>query len=132
MRSKISTIIALSALFLPGPLSGFSAAADTGRDAAATQTFLVIYRPGPAYDPAKSVRQQDLGDHGKYLTGLYKNGDMKFAGPFTDNWGGGVVLSVADQAAAESIAQNDPAVLSGVFVWEVHPWDLVQWEKYVK
>lgn len=127
---KQATVAALCAMAILGSIASPGEAAEP--DSVDRQTFLVIYRPGPAYDPSKSVREQALGGHGKYLIELYKNGDMKLAGPFTDDWGGGVVLSVADMRAAESIAQNDPAVLSGVFVWEVHPWDLVSWDQYVK
>lgn len=126
------TAVVLCAALLCGSLGSPGRAAEPEGSATDKQTFLVIYRPGPAYDPAKSVRAQALGGHGKYLLELYKSGDMKFAGPFTDDWGGGVVLSVADQAAAEAIAKNDPAVLSGVFVWEVHPWYLVPWEERAK
>lgn len=130
-RIGICCVLAVLLLSESAPLfsQGF---AQTAEEEPAKQTFLVIYRPGPAYDPSKPVREQALGGHGKYLLNLYKSGDMKFAGPFTDNWGGGVVLSVANIEAAEEIAKNDPAVLSGVFVWEIHPWHLVPWENYVK
>lgn len=132
MRYIRFALVSLAALAAGAAAQPESAPAGQAQEQIAAQTFLVIYRPGPAYDPAKSVREQALGDHGKYLLGLYKTGEMTAAGPFTDNWGGGVILSVADQDAAEAIARNDPAVLSGVFAWEVHPWDLVPWENYVK
>jgi uncharacterized protein YciI len=91
------------------------------------QTFLVLYRPGPSWDPARSVREQNLGAHGQYLLGLYAKGTMTMAGPFTDDAGGGVVLSVATAREATAVAAYDPAVVSGVFEYEVHPWDLVPW-----
>lgn len=125
-------LISLAALAAGAAAQPDTGAAGDAQEQIEAQTFLVIYRPGPAYDPAKPVRGQALGGHGKYLLNLYKAGEMKAAGPFTDDWGGGVILSVADQEAAETIARNDPAVLSGVFIWEVHPWDLVPWDQYVK
>ena len=63
-------------------------------------TFLVIYRPGPAWLAGKSVSEQPLKEHGKYMLRLYVKGSMKLAGPLTDNAGGAVVLDVADEAEA--------------------------------
>ena len=57
---------------------------------------------------------------------------MKFAGPFTDDAGGALVLEVAGEDEARTLVAEDPAVKSGVFIREIHPWALVQWEKYVK
>jgi uncharacterized protein YciI len=74
-------------------------------------TFLVIYRPGPAWLVGKSVSEQPLKEHGKYMLGLYVKGSMNLAGPLTDNAGGAVVLEVADEA---------------------HPWELKPWDEYAK
>jgi uncharacterized protein len=108
-----------------------SAATDEQPDAVKT-TFLVIYRPGPAWLPGKPVSQQPLTEHGKYMLSLFAKGSMKFAGPLTDDAGGAVVLNVADEAEAKAIVAADPAVKAGIFVYEMHPWGLVQWEKYLK
>jgi hypothetical protein len=43
-----------------------------------------------------------------------------------------VVLDVANEAEATEIVKGDPAVQQRIFVYELHPWDLVPWEKYVK
>ena len=101
-------------------------------DAVVKTTFLVIYRPGPAWLPGKPVSQQPLTEHGKYMLSLYVKGSMKFAGPLTDDAGGAVVLQVVDEAEAKAIVAADPAVKDGIFVHEIHPWGLVQWEKYLK
>ena len=95
-------------------------------------TFLVIYRPGPAWLPGKSVAEQPLKEHGKYMLGLYVKGSMKFAGPLTDNAGGAVVLDVVDESQAKAIVAEDPAIKSGVFVYEMHPWELKPWGDYAK
>jgi len=107
------------------------AAAGPG-DSTIKSTFLVIYRPGPAWLPGKPLAEQPLKDHGQYMLSLFTRGAMKLAGPFTDNAGGAVVLEVASDAEAKAIVTQDPAVKTGIFVYELHRWGLVTWEKYVK
>jgi uncharacterized protein YciI len=95
-------------------------------------TYLVLYRPGPAWLTGKSVMEQPLKEHGKYMLSLYIEGSMKLAGPLTDNTGGAVLLEVSDEATAKRIVSNDPALKSGVFVSEMHPWKLQPWEEFAK
>jgi uncharacterized protein YciI len=95
-------------------------------------TYLVIYRPGPAWLRGKSVIEQPLKEHGKYMLSLYIKGSMKLAGPLTDNAGGAVLLDVSDEAEAQTIVANDPAVRSGIFVYELHPWKLQPWDEFAK
>jgi uncharacterized protein len=106
------------------------AAADEQKQPPAKLNYLVIYRPGPAWVAGKPVGEQPLKEHGKYMLGLYIKGSMKLAGPLTDNAGGAVLLAVADESEAKSIVTEDPAVKSGIFVYEMHPWELKPWEKY--
>jgi uncharacterized protein YciI len=107
-------------------------ATDEKQQIAPKATFLVIYRAGPAWLPGKSVSEQSLKEHGKYMLDLYVKGAMKLAGPLTDNAGGAVVLEVADESEAKAIVTGDPAVKSGIFVYEFHPWELKPWDKYAK
>jgi uncharacterized protein YciI len=95
-------------------------------------TYLVVYRPGPAWLTGKSVMEQPLKEHGKYMLSLYIKGSMRLAGPLTDNAGGAVLLEVSDDAEAKAIVANDPAVKSGIFVYEMHPWKLQPWEEFAK
>jgi uncharacterized protein YciI len=95
-------------------------------------TYLIIYRPGPAWVTGKSIMEQPLKEHGKYMLSLYMKGSMKLAGPLTDNAGGAVLLDVSDEAEAKAILANDPAVKSGIFVYEMHPWKLQPWEEFAK
>jgi uncharacterized protein len=95
-------------------------------------TFLVVYQPGPAWTEGALVTEPPLREHGKYLLGLFVKGNMKFAGPFTNNAGGAVVLEAADEPEAVAIVTDDPAVNAGFFVYEVHQWTMVPWEKYLK
>jgi uncharacterized protein YciI len=95
-------------------------------------TYLVIYRPGPAWLAGKSVLEQPLKEHGKYMLSLYFKGSMKLAGPLTDDAGGAVLLAVADESEAKTIVAADPAVKSGIFVYEMHPWKLQPWDEFAK
>jgi len=102
------------------------------QETAAKATYLVLYRPGPAWLTGKSVMEQPLKEHGKYMLSLYIKGSMKLAGPLTDNAGGAVLLEVSGEAEAKAVVANDPAVKSGVFVYEMHPWKLQPWEEFAK
>jgi len=107
-------------------------AADEKQQIKSKITFLVIYRPGPAWLAGKSASEQPLKEHGTYMLALYKQGWMKLAGPLKDNAGGAVVLEVADESQAKAIVAEDPAVKSGVFICEMHPWELKPWGDYAK
>ena len=108
------------------------AEADTEPPTGAKITFLLIYRPGPAWPQGKSVSDLPLKEHGNYMLSLYAKGAMKLAGPLTDNAGGAVVLEVSSESEAKAIVANDPAVKAGIFVHELHPWAPVSWESYLK
>src|SRR5689334_5666433 len=60
-------------------------AADETPRAVTKVTFLVIYRPGPAWLMGKPISEQPLKEHGKYMLSLFAKGSMKFAGPLSDN-----------------------------------------------
>ena len=99
---------------------------------AAKATFLVMYRPGPAWLAGKSISEQPLKEHGTYMLSLYAQGLVKLAGPLTDDAGGAVVLEVVNESVAKAIVTEDPAVKSGVFVYEMHPWELKLGGEYAK
>ena len=101
--------------------------------AVSTKTnYLVVYRPGPSWIAGKPLAEQPLGEHGKYMLSLYVKGALKFGGPFLDNAGGAVVLEVDTEGEAKAIVAGDPAVSGQVFVAELHPWRLVDWQQYIK
>jgi uncharacterized protein YciI len=123
------TILLLVILHLVALSGGGIAMAEDTNISDAKKTFLVLYRPGPNWDPAKRVWEQQLGGHKDYLIDRYADGALKFAGPFTDDWGGGVVVQVATIEVAAEIAKHDPAVMNGIFTFEIHPWFLVNWDE---
>ena len=113
-------------------LPGSIAAENEPQQEQTKATYLVIYRPGPAWLAGKSVLEQPLKEHGNYMLSLYIKGSMKLAGPFTDDAGGAVLLAVADELEAKAIVAADPAVKSGIFVYEMHPWKLQPWDEFAK
>ena len=72
-----------------------------------------MYRPGPAWLTGKSVMEQPLKEHGKYMLSLYIKGSMRLAGPLTDNAGGAVLLEVSD----EGRGKGDRGKRPGSEVW---------------
>jgi len=127
----VASFFGLTLALMYFPASGLAQTV-TPQEAAAKTTYLVVYRPGPAWLSGKSVMEQPLKEHGKYMLSLYIKGLMKLAGPLTDNAGGAVLLEVSDEAEAKAIVANDPAVQSGIFVYEMHPWKLQPWDELAK
>ena len=93
------------------------------------KTYLVVFKPGPAWLAGRPVTEQPLKEHGRYMLSLYTKGVMKFAGPFSDGTGGAYVFDAASDAEADAIMAADPALVDKVLVAERHPWYLVDWEK---
>lgn len=83
--------------------------------------WVVIYRPGPAWQAGRRVTEQDLGPHRAFVRALFEAGRATLAGAFLDDSGGMAVLSVGDRAEAERTLASDPAVVSGVMIGELRP-----------
>lgn len=123
----------LLSLWLAGTSVGFAASAG-GTNASGTSSetppaFLVIYRAGPAWPEGKTLAELPLREHGRYMLDLHRRGVLRMAGGFTDDSGGAAVLEVATLDAARAIADADPAVTSGLFVYDLRPWRLVPWNE---
>ena len=83
--------------------------------------YLVLIKRGPKWLAGKSVAEQPLLEHGKYLKELMDKGTLQLAGPFLDDSGGFVILNAADDAEARRIAEHDPGVISQIIEPEVRP-----------
>src|SRR5712672_457096 len=91
---------------ISGAIPGISQEVGKGNSSTKRQTFIVIYKPGPAWLSGKPISEQPLKEHGKYMLSLYIKGSMKLAGPLTDNAGGAVLLDVSNEAEARTIVAN--------------------------
>lgn len=112
--------------------AGAGAAEDSVTDspskpAPARSAYLVIYRPGPSWQRGALIRELPLRDHGRYMLELYRQGALRFAGPFADDSGGAVMLEVENDAAARALVEADPAVTSRIFRFQLHRWTLAPW-----
>ena len=91
--------------------------------AQATQLYIVVYRPGPAWIAGKPMHQQKLGPHVTYIRTLLAQGRLVAGGPFTDGDGGMAIFRASSPEEARAILAADPAISSGVFVAEMRPWE---------
>ena len=95
-----------------------------------SETFLVIYRPGPAWRAGLPARDQPPPEHGRYLLDLYHQGHLQAAGPFGDETGAALVIEAPDAAQAKTLIDADPAVVQAIFTVEIHLWALIPWAHY--
>ncbi|WP_447728887.1 YciI family protein [Sphingomonas koreensis] len=79
--------------------------------------FAIIYRAGPVWKPGVPMKDQGLRDHFYYVKALHERGDIVYAGAMGPD-GGLMLIHAADQAAADAIPANDPAVKTGIFTGE--------------
>lgn len=93
----------------------------------AAPLYLVVYGPGPSFLTGKPLGEQPLREHGRYLLSLYRQGVLKWAGPFADDSGGALVLEAEDDAAALALVRADPAVETQIFDFQLRRWSPVDW-----
>jgi uncharacterized protein YciI len=84
--------------------------------------FVIEYAPGPAWRTGVPMNRQALGPHAAYWTRLAREGRAIGAGPFLDIDGGMAMVSAASIEEARAVVAADPAITSGVFVAQLHPW----------
>ncbi|WCK53977.1 YciI family protein [Aneurinibacillus sp. Ricciae_BoGa-3] len=60
--------------------------------------------------------------HLDYINGLFKEGKVTAAGPFTDGKGGMVIYEADSYEAALQLAQNDPVVVEQARTLELREW----------
>ena len=122
-RLSSAVLFAMALVVVPTPQA--IALQATNRPAAApapSNLFVVIYRPGPAWQAGRPMSEQGLLPHGRYYRGLLDDGRLFAGGGFASSDGGIAILRVADMEAARAIVAADPAVTSGIFVAELEQW----------
>ena len=85
--------------------------------------FAVLYRRGPNWLPDRPLSAQPLQAHVAYMEALHTSDCLSMGGPFTDESGGLVILTVDSMERAQELIAQDPAVLEGILSPEIHEWD---------
>lgn len=86
---------------------------------------VVFHRPGPAWQIGVDFRQQPgVGEHVQHYLQLHQQGRLELGGPFLLQDAGGMMVATPDvsQTELEAFAAADPAVRSGLLVYEIRPW----------
>jgi len=79
-----------------------------------------------AYTDNQQLLAEYAPAHKLYVKSLLDAGKLAFGGPFPDGSGGLLVYEVASREEAESLRDQDPFALAGVFVRsEIKPWLLL-------
>jgi uncharacterized protein YciI len=87
--------------------------------------YVVFHRPGPKWKPGIDFREQEgVGDHVHHYLQLHRQGKLELGGPFLLQDAGGMMVATKDvsRQELETFAAADPAVQSGLLVFEIRPW----------
>jgi uncharacterized protein YciI len=87
--------------------------------------YVVIHTPGPSWQFGTDFReQQGVEEHVAHYLHLNEQGKLALGGPFlTPDSGGMMVTSKeVDLDEIEAFAAADPAVRSGLLLFEIRPW----------
>lgn len=86
----------------------------------ASAIFAVSYSAGPKWKPGVPMRDQGLRDHFFYIKALDDAGRIVIAGPVGDD-AGLFLVRAKDQADADAVVSNDPAIKVGIFTGAARP-----------
>lgn len=87
--------------------------------------FVVFHRPGPAWQYGVDFREQEgVAQHVQHFLKLHEQGKLELGGPFLLPDAGGMMVATKDvsQEELDAFAASDPAVQSGLLIYEVRPW----------
>lgn len=87
--------------------------------------YVVFHRPGHQWQYGVDFREQEgVSEHVQHYLKLHEQGKLELGGPFLLQDVGGMMVTTKDvsQEEIESFAASDPAVQSGLLVYEIHPW----------
>lgn len=85
---------------------------------------LVLLKPGPRTDLAKTARDSAFAGHMANIGRLAEEGQLFLAGPFAKNehYSGLFVFNTRTAEATEALLLTDPAVACGALAYELYPW----------
>jgi uncharacterized protein YciI len=87
--------------------------------------FVVIHKPGPKWQFGVDFRQQEgIHEHVGHYLKLHEQGKLELGGPFLLPDIGGMMVATKEvsKEQIEAFAADDPAVKSGLLLYEVRPW----------
>ena len=87
--------------------------------------YVVFHRPGPGWRQGLDFKEQEgVGEHVQHYLKLHEQGKLELGGPFLLEDAGGMMVSTTDvsREEMEAFAGADPAVQSGLLVYEIRPW----------
>ena len=87
--------------------------------------YVVFHRPGPCWKPGVDFREQDgVIDHVQHYRKLHEQGKLEMGDPFLIQNTGGMMVATREvsQEELETFAAADPAVVSGLLIYEIRPW----------
>ncbi|MFN8432707.1 MAG: YciI family protein [Anaerolineales bacterium] len=87
--------------------------------------FVVFHMPGPKWQQGVDYRQQDgVSEHVQHYFNLHQQGKLQLGGPFLLPDMGGMMVTTKDVTYEEidAFAAQDPAVQSGLLIYEIRPW----------
>ncbi len=87
--------------------------------------YAVFHRPGPAWQTGIDFRDQPgVREHVQHYASLHAQGKLQLGGPFLLPDAGGLMVTTRAVTLDEitAFAAADPAVASGLLIFEVRPW----------
>jgi uncharacterized protein YciI len=87
--------------------------------------YVVFHRPGPGWQAGVDFREQDgVREHVQHYLKLHEQGKLELGGPFLLQDAGGMMVATREvsRQELEAFAAADPAVQSGLLLYEIRPW----------
>src|SRR3989440_12388307 len=96
---------------------GFSAVEPQQKGNRMKNTFMILWAPGPAWVPGKTVREQPhWAEHAAFMDPLFENGTVVLGGPFADATGSLVIVEAENEQEVADLFARDPVVVHDIFV----------------
>jgi uncharacterized protein YciI len=87
--------------------------------------YVVFHKPGSKWQWGVDFREQaGVGEHVQHYLKFHEQGKLELGGPFLLQDAGGRMVATKDvsEEELEAFAAADPAVQSGLLVYEIRPW----------